>query len=61
MGRTAMVREGERDSRRPETDGVEETGQHGSGVRRPGKAFDTILKEMVMATLRWMGVYQNRK
>ena len=41
-GRTAMVKEGERKSRRdvrPETDGREETGgtgQHSSVVRRPG-------------------------
>ena len=40
-GRTAMVQEGERSSRRdvrPETDGREgigDTGQYGSGVRRP--------------------------
>ena len=46
---------------RPETDDREETdgtGQYGSVVRRPEekKAFDTVLREMVMATLRWMGV-----
>ena len=47
-GRTALVQKGERNSKRdvsPETDGREETGgtgQYGSGVRRPGKAFDTV-------------------
>ena len=45
---------------RPDTDGREEIGgtvQYGSGVRRPiEKAFDTVPREMVMATLRWMGV-----
>ena len=37
-GRPARFKEGERNSRRPETDGREETGgtgQYGSGVRRP--------------------------
>ena len=62
MGRTARVQEGERNSGRdvrPQTDGREETGGTGlydCGVRRPGNVFDTVPKEMVMATLRWMGV-----
>ena len=60
-GRPARFQEGERNSRRdvrPETDGREETGgteQYGSVVRRP-RAFDTVPREMVIATLRWMGV-----
>ena len=62
-GRTARVQEGERNSRRDvrlETDGREDTG--GTGHMALGlvdldkKAFDTVPREMVMATLRWMGV-----
>ena len=62
FGRTARVQEGERNSRRdvrPETDGREATGgawQYGSGVCRLGETFDTVPREIVMATLRWMGV-----
>ena len=61
-GRTARVHEGERNSRwavRPETDGRGETGdigQYGSGFVDLDKAFDTVPREMVMATLRWMGL-----
>ena len=59
FGRTTRVQEGERNSRRdvrPETDGKEETGdtgQYGSGVVDLEKAFDTVPREKVMATLRW--------
>ncbi len=58
-----MVQEGEWNSRRdvrPETDDGEETG--GTGYMALGfvdldkKAFDTVPREMVMVTLRWMGV-----
>ena len=62
LGRTARVQEGERRSRRgvrPETDGREETGVQGSmslGLVDLEKAFDTVPREMVLATLRWMGV-----
>ena len=58
-----MVHEGERNSRRdvrPETDGREETGGTGSmalGFVDLEKAFETVPREMVMATtLRWMGI-----
>ena len=50
-GRTARVQEGELNSRRdvrPATDGREDTGgtgQYGSGVRRPRKAFDTVPRD----------------
>ena len=62
-GRTARVQDGERNSRRdvrPATDGKEDTG--GTGHMALGfvdldkKAFDTVPREMVMVTLRWMGV-----
>ena len=63
FGRTARVQEGERNSRRdvrPETDMVEKLLEvHGSmalGFVDLEKAFDTVPREMVMATLRWMGV-----
>ena len=61
-GRTARVQEGERNRRRdvrPGTDCREETGgtgQYGSGVRDLENASDTVPREMVMATQRWMGV-----
>ena len=57
-----MVQEGERNSRRdvrPDTGGGKETGgtgQYGSGLVDLEKAFDTVPREVVMATLRWMGV-----
>ena len=44
---------------RPETDGREETGgtgQCGTGVRRHGEIFDTVPREMAIATIRLMGV-----
>ena len=49
---------------RPETDGREEIGGTASAVQGSvalgfvdlEKAFDTVPREMVMATLRWMGV-----
>ena len=62
-GRTARVQVGERNSRRGvrlETDGREETGGIGQymalGFVDLEKAFDTVPREMVMATLRWMEV-----
>ena len=62
-GRTARVQEGERNSRRdvrPATDGREDTGGTGhialGFVDLDKKAFDTVPREMVMVTLRWMGV-----
>ena len=61
LGRTARIQEGERNSRgdvRPETDGEEEAGGTGSmvlGFVDLEKAFDTVPREMVMATLRWTG------
>ena len=59
-----MVQGGERNSRQdviPETDGREETGGKGSiimalGFVDPENVFDTLPREMVMATLRLMGV-----
>ena len=55
--------EGERHSRRdvrPETDGREKTGGTGHimalGFIDLEKAFGTVPREMVMATLGWMGV-----
>ena len=63
LGRTARVQEGERNRRRdvrPETDGREESGGiQGSmalGFVDLEKAFDTVPRAKVMATLRWMGV-----
>ena len=61
-GRTTRVQEGERHRRRdvrPETDGREGTGgtgQYGSRLVDLEKAFDTLPRQMVMATLRLMGV-----
>ena len=62
-GRTARVQEGERNSRRdvrPEPDGREDTGGTGhialGFVDLDKKAFATVPREMLMATLRWMGV-----
>ena len=62
-GRTARVQEGKRNSRRdvrPETDGREDTGGKGhmalGFVDLDKKAIDTIPREIVMATLWWMGV-----
>ena len=62
VGDFVEEQEGQRNSRRdvcPEIDGREETGVQGSmalGFVGLEQAFDTVPREMVMATLRWMGV-----
>ena len=41
---------------RPETYGIEETGSTGQWFVNMAKAFDTVPREIVMATLRWIRV-----